>query len=159
MLYARSSPECHLYMRLHPCVCGEARLAGEHRVELRGGNLVAVYDGPCARCGAPRDFAFVLDPEIPPGGAYGGAGRSAIIDPGEFIAVADEAARRNDLDGAIAALEEVLKFVPDGADRVPVEAFRRDGGLAAYEAEPGRFRRIRLEAVLATYRELRARAR
>jgi hypothetical protein len=39
---------------------------------------------------------------------------------------------------------------------VPRSALRTDTGRAAYEREPGRFRRARLEAVADTYRRLAA---
>lgn len=170
MLVARSSAECHLYMELHPCRCGEYRLAGEHAVESRGDDLVAVYLGPCANCGADRSFAFVLDPELPPGRAFGGATPSRILCPGQFLRVADEAASgvpvntsrmgpqerqraRWLLSRAVMAMEEVLKFIPVGDDRVPPAAFTSADGKASYAREPGRFRKARLEAVLGAYRE------
>ena len=97
---------------------------------------------------------------------------SELLDPGEWLAVADayastgpadtsqldpESARRLDADlaTAVAALDEVLKFVPAGADAVPVEAFWSDRGRAVHAAEPGRFRAIRLRAVRDAYADLR----
>ena len=168
MLLARSSPECHLYIALHPCDCGETEGPTKHRLESRGEDLVAVYDGPCPRCAVPRRFEFALDPEIAPGGKFGGAKASQIIDAGQFLAVADAAARqvpastsgmddrerqraRSQMSRAIAALEEVLKFIPEGADSIPGEALFSVAGQALYRSEPGRFRRSRLEAVLRVY--------
>lgn len=49
--------------------------------------------------------------------------------------------------------EEVLKFLPPGADHVPGEALFSATGKALYQAEPGRFRKARLEAVLRAYRD------
>ncbi len=169
MLIARSSPECHLYIELHPCACGEARRPAQHRLESRGDALVAAYDGSCPKCARPRRFEFALDPEIPPGGKFGGAKRSQIIDAGQFLAVAEAAARSVPEDSsrlddigrlrarslmlrAVAALEEVLKFIPPDGDRVPAESLFSAAGKACYLAEPGRFRRPRLEAVLGVYR-------
>lgn len=173
MLVARSSPECHLYIELHPCACGEARLEPEHHLESGDDALVAVYEGTCPRCGTARRFDLVLDPEIPPGDKFGGAKPSSIIDAGEFLAVADDAARRvpGDTSGlddagrraarrtmarAVNALEEVLKFVPPGGDRVPAEALFSAAGKEVYLREPGRFRKVRLEAVLGVYRDILA---
>lgn len=171
MLVARSSPECHLYMELHPCACGEARLDASSRTESRGDDLVAVYEGACPRCGAARRFEFVLDPELPPAPpAFGGTSPSKIICPGDFLRVADDAARRApasiaglpppqrqaarlNLARAVAAMEEVLKFIPPGGERVPVEAFTSARGKELYLAEPGRFRKLRLDAVLGAYRD------
>ena len=123
MLVARSSPECHLYIALHPCDCGERTGAGDHHLESRDDSLVAVYEGTCPGCGAHRRFDFALHPDLPPPGKFGGPHPSSIIDAGEFLAVADDAARsvpanpaaldrdgrqraRTTLGRAIAALEE-----------------------------------------------------
>jgi hypothetical protein len=173
VLVARSSPECHLYIALHPCDCGERTGIVDHRLESRDDNLVAVYEGTCPGCGAHRRFDFVLDPELPPSGKFGGARPSSIIDAGEFLAVADDAARsvpattaaldpaarqraRTSLGRAIAALEEVMKLIPPGADRVPPEALFTPAGRGVYDREPGRFRLARLTAVLGVYRDLLA---
>jgi hypothetical protein len=173
MLVARSSPECHLYMQLHPCSCGDTRSPRKHRLLSTDDGLVAHYDEPCPACGKPRVFDFQLDPEIPPGVKFGGANPSTIIDAGQFLAEADRAARsvpgdtstldaddrtraRLELQRAVDALEEVIKFVPDGADRVPAESLFTGAGKEIYLREPGRFRKARLEAVLGVYRELAA---
>lgn len=55
---------------------------------------------------------------------------------------------------AIAYLDEVVKWIPVGADEVPASAFFTSEGLRIYREDPGRFRRERLLAVLAAYREL-----
>lgn len=171
MLVARSSPECHLYIELHPCTCGERVLDASHRLVSTDAGLGAVYEGICPRCGTQRRFDFVLDPEIPPGDRFGGARASSIIDPGEFLAVADDAAKRVPADlsrldetqreaarwwltRAVNALEEVIKAVPTTADAVPETAMFSELGKAMYAREPGRFRKLRLEAVLEAYRGL-----
>ncbi|MEO8701019.1 MAG: hypothetical protein ABI867_13305 [Kofleriaceae bacterium] len=171
MLISRSSPECHLYIELHPCTCGETTLPPKHRLVSSDDGLMAVYEAPCPRCGTPRRFDFVLDPEIPPGMKFGGARPSQIIDAAQFLAVADAAAKsvpanvpeadkpaaRYWMSRAVDALEEVVKFIPAGADRVPVEALFTTTGKELYLVEPGRFRKLRLEAVLGVYRDLLAR--
>src|SRR5687767_13618416 len=53
---------------------------------------------------------------------------------------------------AAAAVEEVLKFIPPGQDKVPASAFFTGEGQDVYAREVGRFTRARLEAVLETYR-------
>lgn len=171
MLVARSAPECRLYIDLSPCSCGETAFDVRHTLRNGpDGELVAVYEGRCRRCGLPRRFTFALDPATPPPPpAYGGPRPSQIICPGQFALVADRAAAAADLvpaqspqerargrealARALAAQEEVVKFIPPGADAVPAEAFTSWEGRELYAAEPGRFRRYRLEAVAAAYRD------
>ena len=176
MMIARSSAECRLYIELHGCACGESRLeVGHHLVSLAVG-LGAIYEGACPRCGTARRFEFGLDPEIPPGDKFGGERPSSLLDAGEYLTVADDAARRvpADLTGlddtqrrtaswwlnrAVNALEEVVKAVPPGADAVPESALFSELGKQTYAREPGRFRKRRLDAVLEVYRELLRQAR
>jgi hypothetical protein len=176
VLIARSSPECHLYIELSPCACGETKLDAKHHLVSFDAGLGAVYDGRCPRCGTERRFEFLLDPEMPPGDKFGGAKASGIVDPGQYLAVADDASKRvpGDMAGldddqrrqvswwmnrAVNAIEEVLKAIPPDADAVPQDAMFSELGKATYAREPGRFRKIRLEAVLAVYRELLRNAR
>jgi hypothetical protein len=173
MLVARSSPECHLYIQLHPCSCGERALVTRHAVVSAPVGLVARYEGTCGTCGAARRFEFQLDPELPPDDAFGGFRPSQIVCPGEYalhsddlasrwpasvesIRPADRARARHDLAWAVSALEEVLKFIPPGADAVPAAAFTSPAGRAAHAAEPGRFRAVRIAARLGAYRTLLA---
>jgi glutathione S-transferase len=121
-----------------------------------------------------RRFEFLLDPEIPPGDKFGGSKLSELIDAGQYLAVADRAARlvpggaealghearreaRWWMNRAVNALEEVLKFIPAAEDQVPQTALFTADGKAVYAREPGRFRRSRLNAVLGVYREMLAR--
>jgi hypothetical protein len=171
-LVSRSSPECHLYIQLHPCECGERALSTTHQLVSSDAGLVARYQGAC-KCGRKRSFEFVLDPETPPLDAFGGTRPSQIVCPGEFALHSDQLASRwpaavdairpgdlprarDDLAWAIRALEEVVKFIPAGADAVPVAAFTSTSGRAAHAAEPGRFRALRLNARLGAYRQLLA---
>ncbi len=159
-------------MDLNPCRCGEAEFEPRHWLEQDGDALVAVYEGDCPSCDQQRRFAFHLDPEMPPAPpAYGGTKPSRLIDPGQFLWVAEQFAKavpadpielrepeareeaEEALEVAVSALEEVLKFVPSGQDSVPEEAFTAPEGWMIYHQDPGRFRRDRLEAVLASYRE------
>jgi hypothetical protein len=172
MLIARSAPECRLYMDLHPCSCGETAVDVSRSLRTGpDGMLLAEYEGPCQRCGLPRKFVFTLDPTVPPPPpAYGGHRPSQIICPGQFAMVADLMARsavlepdvlddrararsRQTLAQALAAQEEVAKFIPTGADAVPADAFTSPEGAALYASERGRFDRFRLSAVEAAYRE------
>jgi hypothetical protein len=176
---ARTSAEAHLYLDLHPCSCGEARFTRDSAVVVTDdGDLASRYTGECPRCGTHREFLFRLPEEIlmPSGDdfRFGGPDPSQLLDPGEWRMVAEEYASatpadiaslpvgqrrqaRATLSRAAAALDEVLKFVPEGADEVPVTAFTTERGRAAHAREPGRFGRARLVAVRDTYRELAGR--
>jgi hypothetical protein len=164
---ARTNLEAHYYMARQPCTCGAVGFtgAGLHgAVATMGDDLISRYTGTCAGCGAPRQFEFQL-PEtvLPPprrGVRFGGDEPSQLFDPGEWMALADEHARAVPADGgadseagarslaiAAAAIDEILKFVPASADACPADAFASPRGRAVYDAEPGRFRRARLEAM------------
>jgi len=136
--------------------------------------LVAVYEDRCDRCARSWAFEFALDPEAAPIGKFGGDRPSQIVDAGQFLAVADAAARAvsgdvsalDDLSRqraralmlrAVAAVEEVLKFIPPGGDRVAADSLFSAMGKQMYLAEPGRFRKSRLEVVLGVYRQAVAR--
>jgi hypothetical protein len=57
---------------------------------------------------------------------------------------------------AIAALGEVVKLIPAGEDRAPKSAFFSAEGRELYLADPGRFSRLRIGAVLEAWRGLAA---
>lgn len=167
---ARSRDEAYLYLELHPCPrCGcmaaawdEAPAAQETRPAYR-------YSGRCPECGEQREFVFALPAGQPAPGApgrhpttrFGGPQPSALIDPGEWLLVAEwcgdasEVAERQGDDReasdlgwtAVAAMEEVLKFLADVGDAVPASAFWSTRGRTVYQRNPGRFRRRRLEVI------------
>ncbi|MFF9034542.1 hypothetical protein ACF090_03615 [Streptomyces sp. NPDC014892] len=163
MLTARSSAEAHLYMDLHRCECGAGEFDRQHRLELHGDVLVAVYEGVCAQCERTRRFEFRMTEEVPPPPpAFGGAEPSQIIDPGEFEAVAGRLAEstgiqllntptsehhklRAAMAYVVAAYEEMLKFLPAGQDSIPASAFVSEVGKARYRRDPGNFDRDILE--------------
>ena len=168
---ARTNEEAHLYMELHPCACGATDFGATSAVAEVDGAWVCRYAGRCVGCGRERVFEFRQPDEIvvPPDGAWAtGTQPSQLLDAGEWLFVADtfggtdtdparlEPERRErvqaDLVAAAAALDEVLKFVPPGADEVPPSAFRAERGRAVREAEPGRFRVARLVAARDVYR-------
>ncbi|HEU4426198.1 MAG TPA: hypothetical protein VFR67_26975 [Pilimelia sp.] len=173
-LVARSNLEAHLFMDLRPCGCGDARFErASSVVALPGGSLASRYAGTCARCGTAREFVFALPPQAGRTAAedirYGGAEPSELLDAGEWLWTADTYARavpadphrlaepdrrraRARLAAAAAAVDEVLKFVPPGGDRVPEAAVRTPLGGSVYRREPGRFRAARLAAVRDAYR-------
>jgi hypothetical protein len=136
---------------------------------LRSDILCASYEGRCTSCGHRVDYLFALDDEIVPADRFGGARPSTIIDAGQYMAAAVTAAKQVSIHAgrqpeqrrlavmrmarAVACLEEVLKWIPVGDDRIPQDAFFTPEGAHIYAREPGRFRRARLEQVLAAYRE------
>ncbi|KFF96758.1 hypothetical protein PV367_40085 [Streptomyces europaeiscabiei] len=174
MLTARSSAEAHLYMDLHRCECGSGDFDRQHRLELHGDDLVAVYEGACGECGRMRRFTFRMSADIPPPApAFGGAEPSQIIDPGEFAEVAfriSESAgiqilntpksEHHKMRGAVAytvaAFEEIPKFIPSGENAVPASAFVSEVGKARYRREPRDFEREILEMNIANARAVLA---
>jgi hypothetical protein len=169
MKAARSSLECRLFIELNVCACGQTPGELAHRLVSRDDRLVALYEGNCARCGRSLEYAFPLADEIVAADKFGGREPSQLIDAGQFLRESDRAARRVAdslapeslywLGRAIACLEEVLKWIPEGEERLPASAFFTEDGLRGSREEPGRFRRPRLVAVLAAYQEQLALAR
>lgn len=151
-------------MDQRPCSCGDIEFDRRSAVITDGDVLCSRYAGPCRSCGTQREFIFELSPVQRPVGnqvEFGGSDPSRILDPGEWMAISEQYAKLDpgtaeDLDIARAALEEVIKFLPDGAESVPESAFVSERGRAVREREPGRFRRERLAAVLDVYRKLLA---
>jgi hypothetical protein len=107
------------------------------------------YRGTCAGCGTPREFTFAAPARPAPrrtsaldGAVYfGGPEPSRLLDPAEWMLVAEVFAQaatvpddapdrsrayqeaRESLAVAVAAMNEVLKFVPASANTVPESAF------------------------------------
>jgi predicted nucleic acid-binding Zn-ribbon protein len=166
---ARSNAEAHLFMALRPCpTCGNRRTRYRSSVVRIGEVLASRYVGQCPDCGAERRFEFRLPDEIPtPSGDtvhYGDDRPSELVDAGQWLAHCDDMARRVPADrsrlsedeartaryaltSAAASAEEVLKFIPPGADQVPDSAFWTAEGRAVRDREPGRFRAFRIRAV------------
>jgi hypothetical protein len=139
------------------------------------GDLASRYRGTCPDCGLAREYVFRI-PEVilmPPDDRvrFGGEHPSELIDPGEWIwfadhvttrvpadpaevAAAERARCRHELAMAVAALDEVLKFIPPGAGEVPVDAFWTDRGREVYQKRPGRFARGALLAVRDAYQQI-----
>jgi uncharacterized protein YjbI with pentapeptide repeats len=176
MLRARSVPEEHVYIELHPCEkCGSPLWTYTHELDVDGPRMTSRFDGKCKMCGAPRAFEFDMTgdavSDTDPRRFYGGPEPSELVDPGEWLIIADKrakvapsspdglapaalAAARGAMLEAAAAVEEARKFIPAGATEVPASAFRSDKGRAVHAAEPGRFRDFRLEAVAQTYAKI-----
>ncbi|MDX2393767.1 hypothetical protein NJL88_27635 [Streptomyces sp. DK15] len=150
-------------MDLHACECGSFDFDRQHRLELRGNDFVAVYEGVCRRCGLIRHFEFRMAEEIPPPApAFGDPEPSRIIDPGEFADVgyrmsgsaglellnrpkSEHHKYRAAMAYALAAFEEVFKFVPPDQDAIPADAFTSEAGKTRYRNRPGKFRRTLIQ--------------
>jgi hypothetical protein len=168
LLPSRSILEQQGYMLLHACECGTRELLKDEAGEpLSEGRVLTRWTGTCGSCGRAREFEFD-GPEIGPGVSKRftrtyGHGLSEIIDPGEFLWLAEHHARKAPSDPAgltvlarayargylamaVAAVDEALKFLPPGAFDMPAAAFTSKTGTEMWQAEPGRFSRARLEA-------------
>jgi hypothetical protein len=183
---ARTRDEAHLYMDLHPCPeCGRIDMNWQSALVSDEGEPARRYWVTCPHDGREREFVFRLPerPMLPRPDSpvtFGSAQPSELLDAGEWLAVADlcaqaaEAAEnqaagpepdadlaaggKESLGIAVAALDEVLKFIPDGDDEVPAVAFWTDKGRGMREIGPDRFRRRRLTLVLDAYRYALSRA-
>ncbi|MGH3917204.1 MAG: hypothetical protein ACRDTC_27900 [Pseudonocardiaceae bacterium] len=172
---ARTSTEARLYMDLHPCGCGEAEPPQDSAMIKMVDGLASRFSGACPRCGTEREFVFRMPEQItmPEVGVvtFGDGTPSELLDPGEWLWVADQYASASGTDAsgldpkarravrqrvatAAAAVDEVLAFLPETAKKVPVSAFRTDRGRSVYAAEPGRFTRDRLRTARESYREI-----
>jgi hypothetical protein len=172
---ARTNAEARLFLQLQPCPrCGSADCVFRSTVVTVDGVLAGRYSGDCASCATRRVYEFrVPDEVLPPPAStvrFGAENPSELLDPGVWLWYSDvcgsrvpddpdaldERGRRtarHALATALAAVEEVLKFLPAGAERVARSAFVSDRGRATYDLEPGRFDRRRLEAVHTVYAE------
>ena len=157
----RSADEAALFMVLHPCPrCGRRFDGFASRIEAREGALVSVYAGPCPGCGLPRQFDLELDATMPPAVTDDeillGEGLSTCLDPGQLLEAAElygDAGNDRELQLAISALDEAIKFVPAGADAVPESSITSRGGWVLYDDDPRRFTRVELLAARQRYRE------
>ncbi|MBO4208610.1 hypothetical protein [Micromonospora echinofusca] len=159
----RSRDEAHLYLDLHPCPhCGSVDVTWQSALTDDGGVPARRYHGACGGCGQFREYVFRLParPALPgPDDLvfFGGPEPSQLLDAGEWRLVADlgirdgsapfrgdpvlRAERRQSFAMAVAALGEIVKFIPEGADAVPETAFWTEHGRAARDRDPERFRR------------------
>lgn len=171
--FARSDEEARLYLDLHACACGSADFDWrQHATALAGESLLVEYTGPCRGCRRPRRFAFTMAQRVamPAPGAWSELEQpSQLLDPGEWMLVADALAapygealaggrwpagrgtdeeerdRATDLAQSAGALDEVLLFLPPGADVIPATAFRSERGRQARRDVPKHFTRDSLE--------------
>ncbi|MEU8374170.1 hypothetical protein AB0C22_13710 [Micromonospora sp. NPDC048894] len=170
----RTRDEADIYLDLRPCPrCGSMETAWRDGPVTVRSRRAHRYAGRCADCDENREFLFEVsedgDGPAPPGPRprtrFGGDGPSLLLDPGEWMLVADwcvEAWSSSDARGddtgaadslwtAVAAIEEVRKFLPADGEAVPESAFWSVRGRTVYHREPGRFRRRRLQVLLDLY--------
>jgi hypothetical protein len=170
---ARTSHEAYLHMDLIPCGCGNR--GGETisvTTQLPDGGLGRRYTRTCHRCGVATDFLYRLpaEPLDAAGFAYGGDEPSELLDAAQWWWAADRYAAavpanaadlspedrrvaRGRLAAAVAAIDEILKFVPPGEDQVPGWAVWTPMGEAVRAVEGERLDAGRLGAVRAAYAE------
>jgi len=164
---ARTWDEAQLYLELHPCPdCGSVEAPWEQALVQIDGEPASSYAAVCPGCRAEREYLFGLPAQetaVQGWPTFGGPEPSEIIDAGQWLDVAERAAAAVPADPAeagrvlaiaYAAVAEVIKFVPAGADAVPEDEFWTPEGQAARAAEPGRFRLDRLLVARDSYDDL-----
>lgn len=160
VLEARSQAEAEVYLSLSACpTCGGAESSWHALPAWTAvdGRTVRPFTGTCSRCGRERESAFcgpgLLESSQPPERftGFGGPEQSSLVDAGAWLWVAErsmedveESSLQSDSDSdalavAVAAVDEVLKFVPEGSDHVPDEAFWTDHGRTVRAGDPERF--------------------
>ncbi|HVV83417.1 MAG TPA: pentapeptide repeat-containing protein [Kofleriaceae bacterium] len=171
----RSSLELDLFATLHPCLCGEKITTGLDYTSGRSadGRRLRGLKGECPTCGRVRIFESWQEvPAPPPRPTRADLGApsdfflaevrnpSQVIGPHELLALSLELDLALDPDHlepktfhanvhkcspALRALTELLKFIPDGADTVPDDAYRDGGWPEARAAHPECYTRAWIE--------------
>ena len=177
-LFARSAEEADLYVDLECEAAGEVPKTRKRKKTERRRQTFWSYQIRC-QSGKLLEFDFELDglPEPKRGlrrkVEYGGAEPSRLIDAGVWMMVADrfadlapkslaglaEKRRReaaSNLEIAIAAVGEILKFIPAGADRLSSTTLTSSRGKTYFNKDVRRFTRAAVEELRS---ELEARMR
>lgn len=165
---ARTFTEAGLYLTYQPCrVCGLASLdVGGFTFETVGGYELDVIDTTCVNCGDQDEHQVRLPlHQVESTGGhlrFGGPEPSELFDPGDWLLLsgavlaevpedgldrlsADQRSHyRKQVDAAISAVEEALKFLEDGEAAIPSDSFWSDAGYELYLKQPELFRRDRL---------------
>lgn len=177
-LHARSAEEADLYVDLECEAMNEVVKSRKRRKGERRRQTFWIYE---ARCESGKLVEFEFEegglPSPKPGlrrvVEFGGAQPSLLIDAGEWMKLSDrwaqaaprslaglsERARRSaiaDIQRALAALDEVMKFIPRGGDQVSSASLLSERGKAYFNKDVRRFTRSALETRRA---ELEARLR
>jgi hypothetical protein len=166
---ARSTDEAYLWISRQPCgVCGYAGADDivESTSEVVDGERVRTYAVTCPGCGERREYRLRMPDQPDLGSAeggwrFGGDEPSELLDPGEWLELADSILAevpadlaglpadgrgplREELRVARAAIEETMKFIPPGGDAVPPFAFWSATGHRMQLREDWRFDREQL---------------
>ncbi|GIE87055.1 hypothetical protein [Actinoplanes regularis] len=157
---ARTAAETNLFLELHPCPCGDGAFPGHGlpwstSVLAVGAENTVRYAWDCPGCGQRREYDFRTPGEPGPITRAGeifrwgdGVTPSQLLDPGQWMLVADRFAAEDGARAA-AAIDEVLLFVRRGPVLrryvVPRSAFRTPSGRARYRRDRGEFSRKSLE--------------
>jgi hypothetical protein len=175
VLDVRSHNEAMLFVLLRDCdACGALVRDITDELRVEDASLLSEYTTVCRVCGNIDSYVFRLpehDPQTGRGGViYGGDDPSTVIDAGEWLDAAEQIASGGPAEpdgltppareaaawamtGAAAAVREVLKFIPPGADRVPPAAVWTERGQERFARDPVRMRRAGLEVLETMYRE------
>lgn len=174
----RSTNELDAYAARHPCVCGEPSVDGFEYVvgRLADGRDLALLRGACPGCGRRRRIRSWLFLDPPPSHKSfhlaAVAEPSFVIGPHEFLdeilpcdLTADPDTMLPDPYGdqyvknahALMAINELAKFLPEGASKVPDAAYTGPGWPDARATQPEQFTRRWIEQTRARLVELRQR--
>jgi hypothetical protein len=171
-MWARTFSEAYLYFLMHAGKeYTDEEVLGGVQSSLVGDDTVMRFAAielwvPPRQGWAPPDKPTYSDPEDPP---------STIIDAGLWVSIANSSANtgvellneygsgpiddnlyaeiEENIVRAASAFDESLKFVPPGADMIPVTACWSARGLQNYRETPEAFRRETLERLGAEYRQ------
>jgi len=172
---ARTFAEAYVYLELNADTSEPVDYAQPHEVRRVGDERHMEWTTPTAA--GPERIRIVVP--VPPPGEFERAGRygfgdepSTLIDPGGWRTLEVAADRQaavvmqgdstveafqlalEELSAAIGAVDEQVKFLPPGAERVPESAFFTVAGREVWTREPEAFVRTRLMADGMRYREL-----
>ncbi|MEN3610492.1 hypothetical protein AAH979_13170 [Plantactinospora sp. ZYX-F-223] len=140
----RTFAEAHLYLDLHPCVCGSALFPRGQLDVVRSDDeeLLVRYAGPCDGCGRHREFALRLPqrPGVPPESPYQFSypedGPSEAIDAGQWLGVAEGYQMLLDSLGIPAGSDEPGERDERGERDEPGADWSGPGSGAGDEADP-----------------------
>lgn len=175
---SRSLDESLAYIGLRKCECGRCDyMRSKSSSQMQDGHMGHSSDGICLQCKKDRHFSFgkVRDKWQPFDSAdprYGPPGTvSEILDPGDWLRIYERTAaglprlwrpvlpaRRFGAQIATgltrSALDEVLRFIPDGEDEVPVHLRETEWGEHYMAKHPEWFTRRWLNDAYAHYQKL-----
>jgi hypothetical protein len=174
-LRAHTANEARYYLMVTPCeACGEGPWEVDETREAPAGGVTAVR-AVCRRCQASREFRFVCERDVPPGGSDAEMINptdepSGIIDLGQWLSLfyllvesasseRSRAATRRIGYRAALCLAEALKFYTADDELPPEEAFFSEATKRIYREHPENFARQRLRDMQAKLPTLGAMAR